>query len=122
VQATAVTYLPPGTNADYPAGAVVSGSRDKSVRVWDPATAECVAELTGHEYQVTAVAGLPGGAAGSGLVSASLDKCVGSSQLRASSRPATRQLERALCVWSVGWVCTGVRAGTDGRAAPGCVM
>ncbi|PNW78780.1 hypothetical protein CHLRE_09g389912v5 [Chlamydomonas reinhardtii] len=73
----AVLYVPPGANDDYPAGAIVSGSRDKTVRVWDPQTAACVAVLSGHEYQVTALGLLPkaDGQAG-GLVSASLDKTV----------------------------------------------
>ena len=46
------------------------GSRDTTLRVWDPATAECRQVLTGHGYQVTAVKVLPSG----DLVSASLDK------------------------------------------------
>ena len=33
-----------------------TGSRDKTVRVWDPQTAACVAVLSGHEYQVGMVA------------------------------------------------------------------
>ncbi|EFJ50422.1 hypothetical protein VOLCADRAFT_88746 [Volvox carteri f. nagariensis] len=74
-----VLYAPPGALSDYPQGAIITGSRDKTVRVWDPQTAACLAVLEGHEYQVTALGLLPpsggeGQAEGGALVSASLDK------------------------------------------------
>ena len=37
-------------------GRVCSGSRDKSVRVWDVASGECVRTLSGHTDHVTSVA------------------------------------------------------------------
>ncbi|KAG2485913.1 hypothetical protein HYH03_015357 [Edaphochlamys debaryana] len=73
----AVLYVPPGVSEDYPTGAIVTGSRDASVRVWDPASASCAAPLTGHQYQVTALGLLPPGegqGGGAAIVSASLDK------------------------------------------------
>ncbi|KAL4433027.1 hypothetical protein ABPG77_006454 [Micractinium sp. CCAP 211/92] len=69
---SALAYAPPGTLDDCPAGAVVSGSRDKSVMVWDVATSAPVQKLEGHEYQVTAVLVTPEG----DIVSASLDKTI----------------------------------------------
>lgn len=56
---SALAFAPPGVLEGCPAGAVVSGSRDKSVMVWDLATAAPVQKLEGHEYQVGE--GLPGG-------------------------------------------------------------
>ncbi|GLC42085.1 hypothetical protein PLESTB_001066500 [Pleodorina starrii] len=73
-----VLYAPPSALSDYPQGAIVTGSRDKTIRVWDPTTASCLAVLEGHEYQVTALGllppGGPGHAEGGAIVSASLDK------------------------------------------------
>ncbi|GIL93050.1 hypothetical protein Vretifemale_20531 [Volvox reticuliferus] len=73
-----VLYAPPGSLSDYPQGAIVTGSRDKTVRVWEPQTAGCLTVLEGHEYQVTALGllppGGPGHAEGGAIVSASLDK------------------------------------------------
>ncbi len=46
------------------------GSRDKTVRVWDPSSASCLATLEGHQYQVTALGG-------PAIVSGALDKWVG---------------------------------------------
>ena len=47
-----------------------TGSRDKSVIVWDIASAAPLAKLEAHTYQVTAVGALPSGE----IVSAALDK------------------------------------------------
>eukprot|EP00887_Chlorella_sp_A99_P006848 scaffold2.g6848.t1 len=52
---TAVAYVAPGVCEAFPRGAVVTGSRDASVIVWDLETAAPAQRLTGHEYQVTAV-------------------------------------------------------------------
>mmetsp|Transcript_16702 Transcript_16702/g.36120 ORF Transcript_16702/g.36120 Transcript_16702/m.36120 type:complete len:835 (+) Transcript_16702:62-2566(+) len=65
-----LAYMTPGLSAGFPQGAVVSGSRDKSVILWDPVTAAVLQKLEGHMYQVSAVGLLPGGE----VVSASLDK------------------------------------------------
>ncbi|GIL66282.1 hypothetical protein Vafri_19894 [Volvox africanus] len=73
-----VLYAPPGSLIDYPQGVIITGSRDKTIRVWEPQTAGCLAVLEGHEYQVTALGllppGGPGHAEGGAILSASLDK------------------------------------------------
>ncbi|KAL4428166.1 hypothetical protein ABPG75_002255 [Micractinium tetrahymenae] len=69
---SALTYAPPGVLEGCPAGAVVSGSRDNSVMVWDLASAAPVQKLEGHEYQVTSVLVTPEG----DIMSASLDKTI----------------------------------------------
>ncbi|NEP45495.1 MAG: hypothetical protein F6K35_42280, partial [Okeania sp. SIO2H7] len=51
---TAVALTPDGTKA-------VSGSRDKTLKIWDLATGKELATLTGHTYKVTAVALTPDG-------------------------------------------------------------
>src|SRR5262249_37910377 len=61
---TSVTYAPDGT-------ALASGSRDRTVRLWEPATGKHVAALAGHEGEVLAVAF---GAGGKPLASASRGK------------------------------------------------
>lgn len=57
---------------DPTTGHLVSGSRDMSVICWDMDTAEPLAVLTGHEYQVAAVIVTENG----DIVSGSLDKTV----------------------------------------------
>ncbi|KAH8048083.1 hypothetical protein JL722_12676 [Aureococcus anophagefferens] len=52
---------------------VVSGSADKTVKVWDAATGECVATLAGHSKEVLGVAVFPDGRR---VVSGSGDKTV----------------------------------------------
>jgi phospholipase A-2-activating protein len=49
---SALAYAPPGVLEGCPGGAIVSGSRDTTVLVWDPQTAEVVQRLEGHQYQV----------------------------------------------------------------------
>lgn len=55
-----------------PRGLIVSGSRDKSVRLWDADSASCVSTLTGHEQQVACLAVGPDGE----IYSGALDRCV----------------------------------------------
>ena len=50
VYAVAVGALPDGTPV------IVSGNADNTVRVWDPATGDCLRTLTGHHGEVHAVA------------------------------------------------------------------
>ena len=50
---------------------VVSGSSDKTLKVWDVTTGECVATLEGHSETVFGVAVFPDGRR---VVSASSDK------------------------------------------------
>ena len=69
---TTLAYAPPGAIPSLPAGALVSGSRDKRVIVWDPNTGAPVAEFAGHDLDVTAVAVLASGA----VVSGAMDKRV----------------------------------------------
>ncbi len=54
---SAVAYIPPGDR--YPQGAIVSGSRDTTVIVWDISNATPLQILEGHQYQVSTQ--LPGG-------------------------------------------------------------
>ncbi|KAK9806981.1 hypothetical protein WJX72_009418 [[Myrmecia] bisecta] len=65
-----VAYIAPGLAKEFPSGAVVSGSRDTNVIVWDSNTTNPLHVLQGHSYQVTGLAVLSNG----DLVSASLDK------------------------------------------------
>ncbi|PSC75649.1 phospholipase A-2-activating [Micractinium conductrix] len=69
---SALAYAPPGVLPGCPGGAVVSGSRDCTVIVWDLASAEPVQKLEGHQYQVSSVLVTPEG----DVVSASLDKTI----------------------------------------------
>ena len=48
---SALTWLPPGILGVCPDGAIVSGSRDKSIKVWDSA-GNVVMDLKGHELDV----------------------------------------------------------------------
>jgi WD40 repeat protein len=61
-----VAFSPDGTG-------IVSGSIDKTLRVWDSATGECTATLEGHTDWVMSVAFSPDG---TGIVSGSGDKTV----------------------------------------------
>ena len=56
--------------AILPNGHIVSGSWDKSLRIWDSATGECITVLKGHTDGVRALAILPNGH----IVSGSRDK------------------------------------------------
>ena len=53
-------------------GAVVSGSRDKNVMIWDQSSGTSIQTFSGHGYQVTALSVLPSG----DIVSGSLDKSI----------------------------------------------
>lgn len=50
-----MAFLRPGAVPDRPEGAVVSGSRDTTVIVWDTAAAAPALTLEGHKYQVRSV-------------------------------------------------------------------
>ena len=63
---TAVAWSPDGTR-------LATGSDDETVRIWDPATGQTTATLTGHTDWVTAVAWSPDGTC---LATASDDKTV----------------------------------------------
>ena len=69
---TTLAYVPPGVIPNLPAGALVSGSRDKRVVVWDPNTGAAHLDFGpsngGHELDVTAVAVLPSGNVVSGAM------------------------------------------------------
>lgn len=67
-----ISSTPSGTILEVPNGGVLTGSRDKTVILWEPHTATIVHKLEGHTYQVTGVGCLPSGE----VVSTSLDKTV----------------------------------------------
>lgn len=70
---TALSYIPPGKVQLLPNGGLLSGSRDTTVLLWDaenPATP--VAQLKGHQYQVTNVLLANTGE----IISASLDSTI----------------------------------------------
>ena len=52
--------------AALPGGKLASGSHDRTIRIWDVATGECVCTLKGHAGSVFALAALPGGKLASG--------------------------------------------------------
>mmetsp|Transcript_2177 Transcript_2177/g.5525 ORF Transcript_2177/g.5525 Transcript_2177/m.5525 type:complete len:870 (-) Transcript_2177:299-2908(-) len=68
----ALAFIPVGGSPDLTSPAIISGSRDTKVIVWDAVTASPIHTLLGHGYQVTAVGVLPSGE----VVSTSLDKSV----------------------------------------------
>ena len=47
--------------AALPDGRLASCSSDKTVRIWDVETGECMQVLTGHQLDVTGVVALPNG-------------------------------------------------------------
>jgi WD40 repeat protein len=49
-----------------PDGRLASGSTDRSIKLWDPASGSCVATLEGHSSYVLALAVLPDGRLASG--------------------------------------------------------
>ncbi|KAI3428691.1 hypothetical protein D9Q98_007514 [Chlorella vulgaris] len=69
---SALAYAPQGVPNVCQGAAVVSGSRDTTVLVWNAQSAAVVQKLEGHEYQVTAVLVTSDG----DIVSASLDKTI----------------------------------------------
>lgn len=56
---TCVAWVPAGALPAFPAGAVVSGSRDTRVLLWDVAASTIAAEMTGHEQQVLPLTAAP---------------------------------------------------------------
>jgi len=56
---TCVAWMPAGALPALPTGAVVSGSRDQRVLLWDAAQKKIAAEMTGHDGQVCAASRLP---------------------------------------------------------------
>ena len=69
---TALARVPADATPSLPSGGLVSGSRDKSVIVWNDATREPVAKLAGHSLDVTAVCVLRDGT----IVSGAMDKSI----------------------------------------------
>lgn len=62
----ALALSAPGQFAELRRGGIISGSRDTTVRVWDLENKASIRQLTGHKYQVNAVAILPSGQVVSG--------------------------------------------------------
>ncbi|KAL4543986.1 hypothetical protein Ndes2437B_g01788 [Nannochloris sp. 'desiccata'] len=58
---SALSYAPPSPTGPAPSGALVSGSQDATVGVWDINLATMTQQLQGHQYQVTGVGITPSG-------------------------------------------------------------
>eukprot|EP00271_Cylindrocystis_brebissonii_P020257 TRINITY_DN6639_c0_g1_i1.p1 TRINITY_DN6639_c0_g1~~TRINITY_DN6639_c0_g1_i1.p1 ORF type:complete len:503 (-),score=61.38 TRINITY_DN6639_c0_g1_i1:147-1577(-) len=82
-----LSWLPP--NERLPAGALVSGSMDKQVMLWDIASGSPVQTFLGHSEVVTDVAALPNGT----IASSSQDKTIR--------------------IWRIDGTCEGVLEGHD---------
>ncbi len=92
--------------AILPDGRIVSGSSDKSVRVWDiEGESEAVITLRKHQGIVYSVAVLPGRDGGVRLVSGSGDKTVRVWDLQTQSQ--LEVLGHEACVWSVACLPDG---------------
>ena len=61
-----VSYSPDGTK-------IISGSRDKTIKIWDANTGECLKTLEGHSLDVNSVAYSPDGTK---IISSSSDKTI----------------------------------------------
>lgn len=61
-----------GSNADGPSAYLVSGSRDKSIKIWDCYSGQCVLTLTGHDNWIRDICVV--NASGKFLLSVSDDK------------------------------------------------
>jgi WD40 repeat protein len=60
------------TIAILPDGRIVSGSEDRTIRIWNSSTGDCEMSLCGHNSYVKAIAVLPDGR----IVSGSVDKTI----------------------------------------------
>ncbi len=98
--------------AVLPGGRLASGSGDRTIKLWDPASGSCTATLEGHSGSVWALAVLPGGRLASGS-----DDCTIKLWDPASGR-CTATLEghsdwvRALAVLPGGRLASGSGGGT----------
>lgn len=104
----ALAAIPSGTSPIVPGVGLVSGSRDKTVNVWDVEEGASVQQLSGHKYQVNAVGILSGGE----VVSGGLDGVL--KMWKGGKAVATLSMHKAailcLCVLSSGQILTGMAA------------
>ncbi|KAJ5656157.1 hypothetical protein N7507_008107 [Penicillium longicatenatum] len=91
-------------------GRLASGSYDKTIRIWDPATGQCTSTLEGHSDSVTSIARSQGGR----LASGSYDKTI------RIWDPATGQCTLVLeghsdMIISIAWSQDGSRLASGSR-------
>ncbi len=87
---------------------LISGSHDRTVKVWDTSTAACTAALTWHTHVVSSVAALPGAGR---IASGSWDKTVRLWDLQAGS--CSHTISHQSPVYDVAAVSESVIASTD---------
>jgi WD40 repeat protein len=100
--------IPSGKSPIVPGMGLVSGSRDKSVNVWDVEEGAAVQQLKGHKYQVNAVGVLSSGDVVSGGLDGVLNIWKGGKAVHSLSEHKAAIL--CLCVLSSGQILTGVAA------------
>ena len=68
----ALAVFPTGVSTDVPGMALLSGSRDKTAKIWDLEAKDAVRTLTGHKWAVNGVGVLPGGEVATGELDGTL--------------------------------------------------
>lgn len=94
-----------GKSPIVPGMGLVSGSRDKSVNVWDVEEGASVQQLQGHKYQVNAVGILSSGDVVSGGLDGVLNMWKGGKAVASLTEHKAAIL--CLCVLSSGQILTG---------------
>lgn len=104
----ALAPIPSGKSPIVPGMGLVSGSRDKSVNVWDVEEGATVQQLQGHKYQVNAVGILSSGDVVSGGLDGVLNMWKGGKAVASLSEHKPNTAILCLCVLSSGQVLTGM--------------
>lgn len=101
-----VAAISPGKSPIVPGVALVSGSQDTTVNVWDVEECAAVQQLKGHELQVNAVGVLPGGEIVSGGMDGQLKMWKGGKAVFSQKEHTAPVL--CICVLASGEFLTGV--------------